>query len=183
MSIPPSWFVDGGVLMNTPLSPAIRAGATELHVVYLDPEIRRIPLGERQTTLGTLQRTLAIGMAGIMRRDIEAAQRINRGLELLHGGAGALAEADGRSAAGDRAGGVAHPQRRAYELLTIHRYHPRELLGGPLGLLRFEPGFTRMLIERGYRDVMNHDCEEAGCVVPGRGATAAATEGRMAHVG
>jgi NTE family protein len=179
VAIPPSWFVDGGVLMNTPLAPAIRAGATELHVIYLDPEIRRIPLDDRETTLGTLQRTLAIGMAGIMRRDVEVAQRINRGLELLRGvRSGALGEDRG-----DLFQVIDQVEEklqtgRPYRLLTIHRYHPRDLLGGPLGLLRFERGFARMLMERGYRDVLEHDCEEAGCVLPARGTEAPAGQAR-----
>lgn len=169
VSIPPSWFVDGGVLMNTPLAPAIHAGVTELHVVYLDPEIRQIPLDERQTTLGTFQRTLAIAMAGIMRRDIEAAQRINRGLELysryrageLPKDAGELHQVIEQVESRLRSG-------RPYSLLTIHRYRPRELLGGPLGFLRFEPDFVRTLLERGYQDAFEHDCAAAGCVVPAR---------------
>src|SRR5262249_49114894 len=37
-------FVDGGVLMNTPLQEAIKAGAGILHVIYLDPKVENIPL-------------------------------------------------------------------------------------------------------------------------------------------
>ena len=85
VEIPPEVFVDGGVLMNTPLAPAIHAGGTEIHVVYLDPEISPIPLSEFQTTLDTLQRTFSIALAGIFNRDIEAAERINRSLALALG--------------------------------------------------------------------------------------------------
>src|SRR5205823_2508833 len=31
-------YVDGGYVLNTPLSPAIHAGADELHVIFLDPD-------------------------------------------------------------------------------------------------------------------------------------------------
>lgn len=170
VAIPPSWFVDGGVLMNTPLAPAIHAGADELHVIFLDPEIRQIPVRDRETTLGTFQRTLAIAMAGIMRRDVEAAQRINRGLDLyrryregeLPEDAGELHQVIEQVASRLRSD-------RAYRMLTIHCYRPRELLGGPLGILRFERGFIEELIQRGYRDALHHDCLEAGCVLPPAG--------------
>jgi len=169
VSIPPSWFVDGGVLMNTPLSPAIHAGVTELHVIYLDPEIRHIPLGERQNTLGTFQRTLAIAMAGIMRRDIEAAERINRGLDLYRQyRQGVLPEDAGELHQVIEQIESRIASDRPYHHLTIHRYHPRELLGGPLGLLRFESEFIRTMLDRGYRDALEHDCAAAGCVVPAR---------------
>lgn len=186
VAIPPSWFVDGGVLMNTPLAPAIHAGADELHVIFLDPEIRQIPVRDRETTLGTFQRTLAIAMAGIMRRDVEAARRINRGLDLyrrwregeLPDDAGELHQVVEQVASRLRSD-------RAYRKLTIHCYRPRELLGGPLGILRFERGFVGELIERGYRDALHHDCLEAGCVLPsadGDGpAPAPAVEGRSSR--
>ena len=63
MRIPPGLFVDGGVLMNTPLSPAIHSGARVLHVIYLDPDIKCLPLSDLQTTLGTLQRIMTIARA------------------------------------------------------------------------------------------------------------------------
>src|SRR5207253_4051185 len=36
--------VDGGVVMNTPLLPAIKAGADTVHAIYLDPDVQNIPL-------------------------------------------------------------------------------------------------------------------------------------------
>ena len=35
-------FVDGGLVMNTPLLPALRAGAETIHVIYLDPAVKAI---------------------------------------------------------------------------------------------------------------------------------------------
>src|ERR1041385_6819303 len=32
-------YVDGGTVMNTPLTPAIRAGAETIHLIYLDPDV------------------------------------------------------------------------------------------------------------------------------------------------
>ena len=36
-------FVDGGVVLNTPLLPAIDARADILHVIYMDPDVSNIP--------------------------------------------------------------------------------------------------------------------------------------------
>lgn len=155
-------YVDGGVLMNTPLRPAIRCGATTLHVVYLDPNIRDIPISDLQTSMGTLQRILAISTAANFNRDIEQARRINLGLEVLErdtGDSRLYVEAVGNMA-------QRRPGERPYRPLTIHRYHPGELLGGPLGFLDFTRPTLEGLIERGYRDALEHDCEKAGCVLP-----------------
>ena len=47
-------FVDGGVLMNTPLKLAIDAGADTLHVIHLDPQVKDIPIEHIENTLGAL---------------------------------------------------------------------------------------------------------------------------------
>jgi NTE family protein len=165
VSIPPWTYVDGGVLMNTPLRPAIRAGATTLHAVYLDPHLRNIPLSDLQTTLGTFQRTLMITMAANFNQDIEMARRVNLGLEVLERGG---PESLGRQAQVEAASQIAREgERRApYRFLTIHRYHPHDLLGGPLGVLDFRRTVLESLIERGYQDALQHDCQTAGCVLP-----------------
>lgn len=184
VTIPPAQYVDGGLLMNTPLSPAIHAGATELHVVYLDPDIDRIPLAERQSTLGALQRTLAIAMAGIMDRDVAAAQRINHGLDLyeryrrgeIPRDAGELFQVI------EQVESRLRSSQRPYHRLTIHRYRPHELLGGALGLLEFRRDHAERLIEQGYRDAAHHDCADCECVVSEAGDGFG--EGReVAHAG
>ena len=38
-----NYFIDGGVVMNTPIKPAIDHGADELHVISLDPSIPELP--------------------------------------------------------------------------------------------------------------------------------------------
>jgi hypothetical protein len=59
-----------------------------------------------------------------------------------------------------------------YRKLTIHRYHPQDdLTGGAIGLLRFESGHIRELIERGFADACGHDCEASGCLLPDRAET------------
>src|SRR5262249_22285345 len=47
--LPPVWidgdpYVDGGYVLNTPLQLAIAADADELHVIFMDPDIKNIPV-------------------------------------------------------------------------------------------------------------------------------------------
>jgi len=53
-----------------------------------------------------------------------------------------------------------------YRMLTIHRYHPRDELGGPLSLLDLRPERLEYLIERGFRDAVIHNCATSKCVLP-----------------
>jgi hypothetical protein len=39
-------------------------------------------------------------------------------------------------------------------------------LGGPLGFLDFSFEHIDQLIQRGYRDAVEHDCTASGCVLP-----------------
>ena len=56
-------FVDGGVVLNTPLVPAIEAGADILHVIYMDPDVSNIPQKDLGSTLQTMYRMQVIGWA------------------------------------------------------------------------------------------------------------------------
>ncbi len=161
-------FVDGGVLLNTPLKPAIECQAEELHVIYLDPDIKRIGLGRIQNTLETFYRMIQIGWAFAVNRDIHSAREINRGLavfqrasrgdEIGHKGAGELISAARRVVERLRGGSPYRP-------LVIHRYHPREDIGGGLGFLNLDRTRLEGLIEQGFVDTVGHDCRVAGCVL------------------
>lgn len=164
VDIPPNVYVDGGVLMNTPLAPSIHAGATHIHVVFLDPDIPHIPLTGQETTLSSMQRSLAISWAAVINRDIENVQATNRAIELWRQAGGAPV---GRRALGRTSEVFAELEAgRALRRIAIHRYRPRELLGGPLGMLNFSAEQTRGLIERGFHDAVHHDCAQEGCVLP-----------------
>ncbi|HEU4386679.1 MAG TPA: patatin-like phospholipase family protein, partial [Blastocatellia bacterium] len=76
-------YVDGGLLMNTPLKPAIEAGAVTLHVIYMDPDVANVPLSLLQSTLDVFDRFLLITSAARTNEDIETARWINRGLEAI----------------------------------------------------------------------------------------------------
>lgn len=147
-------YVDGGVVMNTPLRPAIRAGATELHVIYMDPDVRRIPLPRVRNTLNTLYRMLVISFGLTVSRDIRTAAGINLRLR------------DTPTAAHTTAL-TGQPRAKSYKPLAIHRYHPSEDLGGAFRWLDFERDHIITLIDQGYEDARVHDCEANRCVLPG----------------
>src|SRR5205085_2766039 len=99
-------YVDGGILLNTPLKPAIEAGGETLHVFYLDPDVKNIPLRRLQNTLDTLDRMMTTSFAAKVNLDMKMAARINDEIK-----AGKEAE-------------------NGIKQLTIHRYHPRDDKGG-----------------------------------------------------
>jgi NTE family protein len=163
-------FVDGGVLMNTPLRPALDEGADVLHVVYLDPDVAAIPLSVLDSTVAATYRLQTISWAALVNREIARARRINRGLAAF--GRLRRGESIGESELEEVAKGVVmvlggeHPS--TYRPITIHRYHPREELGsGALGMLNMDREHVEDLIQRGFADASQHDCRRECCVIPG----------------
>jgi NTE family protein len=160
-------FVDGSVLMHTPLSLAIHAGADILHVIYLDPDVSSIPLARIPQTYSTLQRMSQIGWAAAYNADIAAASRINRTLNAVDEVRRKLALNDASAELlQELVQGKPVPDRGPLRRLTIHRYHPRDPLAGELSFLNFDPDRIESLIERGYRDAIYHDHEESQDIFP-----------------
>ena len=162
-------YVDGAVLLNTPLKPAIRARADCLHVVYLDPDVGSIPLHYLGNLLSTLYRTQVINWASTVNESIREAEGINDALKILK-----TAEQEEPGATINAKGvvqtlakfGKQLEKLADYRMLTIHRYHPRDELGGPLSLLNFRRSRIEYLIERGFHDAVGHDCAASQCVRP-----------------
>jgi predicted acylesterase/phospholipase RssA len=161
-------YVDGGVLMNTPLEPATRAGADTLHVVVLNPDVRKIPLERISNTLDVMQRLMMIAAAGRIDSDIENARSINQGLEELD-----RAEGENTPVSADVARFLRAARRirsrfafgRQYRPLTIHRYCPEQDLGGIFGMLGFDRDRIQSMIRRGYDEAASHDCAANKCVL------------------
>ncbi len=131
-------FVDGGVVLNTPLKPAIDAGADELHVIYLDPQPGAVPLPPVGSTVDTIGRMFVASFAATMRRDIDVAAATNREIARGHNG--------------------------KHRPIAIHLYHPREDTGGALGMLDFHRDRILSLADSGYRGAVHHDCAASGCL-------------------
>jgi NTE family protein len=162
-------YHDGGILMNTPLKPAIDAGALTFHVIYLDPDVESIPISRLQNTLDAMDRLFTILMASRVNRDIETAQSINHGIDILLKANTEKVPSKEETRSFLRVAGkvkqhLTGPSR--YRKLRIHRYHPRDDLGGTLGLLNFHRDRVEGLIQRGFANAEEHDCEESECILP-----------------
>lgn len=173
-------YVDGGVLLNTPLMPALEAGADVLHVVYLDPDIAAIPLDALDSTVAAAYRMQAIAWAALVNRDIDRVSRINRGLtaftRIQRGEPLEKAEMEGLAKGAIMVLGGEH--LHTYRPITVHRYHPREeLSNGALGLLNLEQDHIEALIDKGFTDARLHDCVKEQCVLPDKDTVALAAYG------
>jgi len=159
-------LVDGGLLLNTPLKPAIADGAGTVHVVYLDPLLSETPPADDLSTLDQLYRAMAIIWAARINADLETAKRINQGLRLLDesrglSGASSVRRAIAQLAEVERR--LSRGQRPRY--IEVHLYRPKVDLGGGVGLIDFGIGAIRRLIELGLEDARRHDCGAMGCLL------------------
>jgi len=165
-------YVDGSILMNTPLRPALNEGADILYVVYLDPDVASIPFSTLDSTVAASYRMQQISWASLVNAEIERARRINRGLAVF--ARLARGEQVPEVEIAELAKGTVHVlaglarHLHDYRFLTIHRFHPREdLAGGALGVLDMDRHHLEDLIQRGFSDATLHDCVREGCIIPG----------------
>jgi predicted acylesterase/phospholipase RssA len=159
-------YADGGIVMNTPLSPAIDAGAETIHAVYMDPTAASVPLPRIRNTASTLYRMAVIVFAAMMSRDIEIARRVNLGIDIVEGrespDASGTHISSGYLLAARRHGG---PPAKPYRKLAIHRYHPKQDPGGTLRWLNFDRDGILRMMDQGYADAATHDCSDRACLV------------------
>lgn len=140
-------FVDGGLVMNSPIDPAIEAGANVIHLICLNPDVSTMVLSPLSNTAEVVQRSLTATVASHIASDLALAALINS------------------------AAGVARRPNsdQYYRPLTVHRYHPStKNLGGFGGMLNFTVEHLQQLIAEGEAVFSGHDCERDGCVLPGR---------------
>jgi predicted acylesterase/phospholipase RssA len=178
--------VDGGLLMNTPTKPAIKAGADVLHVIYVDPMLSDIPFPDLPNTLDTFYRLYTILLAVQVEADVRHAAIINEELAALAAAGGARgsqlpAVRARRLVARRRAGETVSRPDKIYWPLVIHRYRPQTDLGGAEAFLDFSPAVVDLMIRQGYADAVAHDCGDAGCVWPPAGAELPALARRRAE--
>src|SRR2546423_15616144 len=156
--------------MNPPLRCAVQAGGDFIHIVYLDPDIASLPLKVLQNTYNTFDRMMVIHTATIIKEDILTAAWINEGLEAIERASGGETLSDGTVRDFIRAAGQIEKRIKSgspYRKLTIHRYHPHnDLGGGGIGILNFRRERMERLIEQGFNDTINHDCDENHCIIP-----------------
>jgi NTE family protein len=157
-------YVDGGVTENTPLNSALSAGATELHVVYLNPKPQFLPLKGQPDTLDTMLRVFYLLLAGRIEQDVVNLSQINQGLQAL-----AKFQNGGNvptNAALAFAKIAAKALQNSHQLVTVHRYYPRGVLAGEFGMLDSQLQTIVNVIEAGENIALTHDCQESGCLLP-----------------
>jgi predicted acylesterase/phospholipase RssA len=158
--------VDGGVVQNTPLKPAIDMGATELHVIYLNPDPQLIPLQGQPNTLDTMLRVYFMMLAAKMEEDIETVRWVNEGLSVLE-----RASQDGQIGRLEVAKVVRVASQiliagdRPYKKVIVHRYSPQKVLGDDFGMLNFDRTQVIRMIEEGESVALSHDCRESNCAL------------------
>lgn len=182
-------YVDGAVLSDTPLLPAIKAHNPDcgrdlvLHVIYQDQDGAQRRAPSVPNTFSTVYRLYVLAFARSVAADIRSAKRINERLKTIRLNRDYLNELK-------EAEPEDHDQQTRHELedllkdmsqdvsekveVTIHCYRPSDSSSGFLGLLDFDKGRISSLIERGYQDARKHKCKDSGCIVLNkRGQTAA----------
>ena len=167
------FFVDGGVLLNSPLTPAIHAGANVLHVISLFPDVERIPLSTMSNTLATMIRQQIISWAKALEAEISNADITNQALRFLTITSDAIQQLRAYRPDVELLGRLEEINKpteqylREHTLVTVHRYYPADDISTPLGLLNFDCERIKALIERGFDDAVGHDCRKNKCVILG----------------
>ena len=120
-------FFYGGLVMQTPLQPAIDAGATVIHLIHNEPKVEQRLEGEAANTMEMLNRSVAVALSATLERDLESRRRIN---SMLDGFTRAWSQTnvDMREYI---------PEAAGYQRVVVHQHRPKTMLGGPMGLLNF----------------------------------------------
>lgn len=168
------YFVDGGVLMNAPLYPAIDAGGTVLHVIQLSPKPQPLAVGQSSSMMDVLEGMVVTTPDNQLRADLRLAARRKDAAAAARAVRRLLddnAELAFREDSRDQEHIDTFLKRYADKPpITIHNYspgnHPRDkLLGGIGGFLDFRRERLVDLIKDGYSAAVEHDCEENGCIL------------------
>lgn len=163
-------YVDGGLVQNTPLRIALEAGGDDLHVIYLDPDVDKIPLRRLQNTFDAMDRIRTILYATITNEDVKTASHINEGLRIIKQAKTAKDFSNDELKIAIRVlGQIIEREKRGlpYRKITVHLYRPNEDLGyDPLSLLNFDYDKVKQFIERGFNDARTHDCKINKCLLP-----------------
>jgi NTE family protein len=159
-------FVDGGLVMNTPLSPVIDAGADTVHLVSLNPGIGHAPSQSITGTVASIYRALAISLKASLDLDVRTATRLNEGMRQLAMAARRPGKGNDPRPGTLTAGSLAlRPSSAPYRQITIHRYELANDEADFVGFLNFDRRRLVSLIARGMHDAAHHDCRTSGCTL------------------
>lgn len=160
-------YVDGGLVMNTPLKPAIDAGADTLHIICMDPDMSRVPLSRMPATSAIFSRSLEINFRTSMSQDIKYAAQVNHAIAVLNERQPLtdVTVRSGRHLLRETLKRTLNPKTKAaHRSLTMHLYYPSGGLN--VGWLSFERDSIARLIRRGREDAIHHDCVANRCIFP-----------------
>lgn len=170
-------FVDGGVVQNTPLKPAIQEGATEIHCVSLNAQMAQFPPSDFDNTIMIFGRVYTAMVSASLNEDIASARWVNEGLEAMtQAEAGHELTHEAMQQFTRVAGKIRDSLKASGKLprpVTIHRYFPDQRLGDLFGMLDFHSTAVNALIEEGYSNAVSHNCKANGCVLVKEHAVAA----------
>jgi NTE family protein len=163
-------FVDGGVVQNTPLKPALEEGANEIHVVSLNSKLSALPADHLDNTLETFSRVYTAMLSSNVDEDIASARWVNDGVEVMERVANGEELNEAVLTRFARVANVIYKRLRDHHqlprMVTIHRYFPAKSLGDLFGMLNFHTPAIAAMIDQGYQDALSHDCAASGCVLP-----------------
>jgi len=149
-------YVDGGLSINTPLQPAIDAGAEVIHLVFLDPRMQDIAMRVPLSTVSEIYRIIAILFANQTRAQITQIDQLNRALRLLDNPPPKVQDEDLTAFLRTLDQVRAHLEHaRTLRPIEIHIYSPSpQVIEGFAGFLDFGLPNVRKLIDAGYDDAV-----------------------------
>jgi NTE family protein len=145
----------GGLVMQTPLQPAIDAGCTVIHLIHNDPKIDKPLEQEDPNTMEMLNRTVAVALSATLERDLESRRRTNQMLDAFE-----TVRHQTNIDVSRYLNGSARSSR-----VVVHQYRPQTVLGGKRGLLNFSRENIEAAIAAGQHDAAQHNCAASGCIL------------------
>ncbi len=136
-------YCDGGVVMNSPLKPAIQAGAEDIFVVDLTPA----PHTFRSATLPLAYQVLSTQFSLALHHDIEYAQERNH-LYVNALREGTLVENQLQLRRVDPVTGEEQEPKK-YRYINLYVFQPHDDAAGIAGFLDFSPKNADLLIRQG----------------------------------
>ena len=149
-------FYYGGLVMQTPLQPAVDAGCTIIHLIHNEPKAEQQSVnGDASNTLDVLNRSIAVALAATLERDLDSRRRVNA---MLDGFSRARSQTNL-----DMLDYI--PEAKGYTRVVVHQYRPKTMLGGSKGFLDFSRQNIEAAIAAGERNAAQHDCAASGCIL------------------
>ncbi len=147
-------YLYGGLVMRTPLQPAVDAGCSVIHLILNEPAVAEPLEGEQPNAREMLNSTLALALSATLGRDLDRRRRTNELIDVF-----------GKVRAQTGVDIAPYLPDGALRRVAVHQYRPKQALGGKKGLLDFSRESIKASIAAGERDALAHNCVESGCIL------------------